>query len=215
MYKRQLQQAFREGQDIHAITASQVFGVPLETMDSETRSRAKAINFGIIYGISAFGLANNLGIERGQAQAFINAYFARFPGIQDFMDRQKEFGREHRYVKTLFGRKIHLPGMTDKNAMRRGFAERQAINAPIQGTAADLIKRAMIRMPRALKTAGLSATMLLQVHDELIFEVPETEIEATVALVKQVMENACAPVLELCVPLTADAGVADSWLEAH
>lgn len=210
-----LQQAFREGQDIHAITASQVFGVPLEGMDSDTRSRAKAINFGIIYGISAFGLANNLGIERREAQDFITAYFARFPGIQDFMEEQKEFGRQHHYVKTLFGRKIHLPGMADKNAMRRGFAERQAINAPIQGTAADIIKRAMIKMPDALNEAGLSTTMLLQVHDELIFEVPEEEIDTTVSLVKQVMENACAPVLELSVPLTADAGVADSWMDAH
>ena len=210
-----LQQAFRDGQDIHAITASQVFGVPLEGMDSDTRSRAKAINFGIIYGISAFGLANNLGIERREAQDFITAYFARFPGIQDFMEEQKEFGRTHHYVKTLFGRKIHLPGMADKNAMRRGFAERQAINAPIQGTAADIIKRAMIKMPGALKEAGLSTTMLLQVHDELIFEVPEEEIDTAVPLVKQVMETACAPVLELSVPLTADAGVADTWKEAH
>ena len=210
-----LQQAFREGQDIHAITASQVFGVPLQGMDSETRSRAKAINFGIIYGISAFGLANNLGIGRSEAQAFITAYFARFPGIQDFMEMQKEFGRENHYVKTLFGRKIHLPGMADTNAMRRGFAERQAINAPIQGTAADIIKRAMIRMPGALSAAGLRATMLLQVHDELIFEVPEAEIEATTVLVKQVMETACTPTLTLSIPLTADAGVADSWMDAH
>ena len=210
-----LQQAFHDGQDIHAITAAQVFNVPLEGMAPETRSRAKAINFGIIYGISAFGLANNLGIERGQAQAFITAYFARFPGIQDFMERQKEFARTHHYVKTLFGRKIHLPGMADKNFQRRGFAERQAINAPIQGTAADIIKRAMIRMPSALHEAGLSAQMLLQVHDELIFEVPEDEADLAAATIKQIMEQACAPALELSVPLTAEAGVADSWMDAH
>jgi len=131
------------------------------------------------------------------------------------MEVQKEFARDHHYVRTLFGRKIHLPGMADKNPMRRGFAERQAINAPIQGTAADIIKRAMLKMPTALKEAGLNATMLLQVHDELIFEVPEAEIEATVATVKTTMETACAPVLDLSVPLTADAGVADSWMDAH
>ena len=210
-----LKQAFQDGQDIHAITASQVFNVPLAGMDSETRSRAKAINFGIIYGISAFGLANNLGIGRAEAQAFITAYFARFPGIQDFMETQRDFARTHQFVKTLFGRKIHLPGMADKNAARRSFAERQAINAPIQGTAADIIKRAMIKMPPALATANLGATMLLQVHDELLFEVPDDEVEATVACVKQVMETACAPVLTLSVPLTADAGVAPSWMDAH
>ncbi len=210
-----LQQAFQDGQDIHAITASQVFNVPLTGMDSETRSRAKAINFGIIYGISAFGLANNLGIGRAEAQAFITAYFNRFPGIQDFMETQRDFARTHQFVKTLFGRKIHLPGMADKNATRRSFAERQAINAPIQGTAADIIKRAMIKMPPALAAANLGAAMLLQVHDELIFEVPEGEVEATVACVKHVMETACEPVLTLSVPLTADAGVAPSWMDAH
>ena len=210
-----LQQAFLDGQDIHAITASQVFNVPLAGMDSETRSRAKAINFGIIYGISAFGLANNLGIGRHEAQAFITAYLGRFPGIQGFMETQRDFARSHHFVKTLFGRKVHLPGMAEKNAARRGFAERQAINAPIQGTAADIIKRAMIKMPAALKTANLSATMLLQVHDELIFEVPDDELAATTTCVKQVMENAFAPALSLSVPLTVDAGVASSWMDAH
>ena len=210
-----LQQAFRDGQDIHAITAGQVFGVPLEAMDSDRRSRAKAINFGIIYGISAFGLAKNLGIEWREAQDFISAYFARFPGIQDFMEAQKEFGHEHHYVKTLFGRKIHLPGMADKNPVRRSSAERQAINAPIQGTAADIIKRAMIRMPGALTTAGLKTTMILQVHDELVFEVPKEEIKDAVPLVKQIMETACAPVLALSVPLTVEVGVAHNWMEAH
>lgn len=210
-----LQQAFQDGQDIHAITASQVFDVPLDGMDSETRSRAKAINFGIIYGISAFGLANNLGIARGEAQEFITAYFARFPGIQDFMEVQKEFGRKQHFVKTLFGRKIHLPGMADKNPMRRGFAERQAINAPIQGTAADIIKRAMLRMPNALSEAGLGAKMLLQVHDELIFEVPESEVAATEVCVKNTMQTASQPVVNLSVPLIVDVGVADSWMDAH
>ena len=208
-------EAFRAGIDIHARTASEVFGVPLDQMDSETRRRAKAINFGIIYGISAFGLARQLGIPRGEASDYIAAYFKNFPGIRDYMERIKVSAREDGFVETLFGRRIHISGFSGGNQGMRGFAERQAINAPIQGSAADIIKRAMIRIPAALKAAGLSATMLLQVHDELIFEAPEAEAEATKALITSVMENAADPVLTLAVPIVAEAGIADSWADAH
>ena len=208
-------EAFRAGIDIHARTASEVFGVPLDQMDSETRRRAKAINFGIIYGISAFGLARQLGIPRGEASDYIAAYFKNFPGIRDYMERIKVSAREDGFVETLFGRRIHISGFSGGNQAMRGFAERQAINAPIQGSAADIIKRAMIRIPAALKAAGLSAKMLLQVHDELIFEAPEAEAEATKALITSVMENAADPVLTLAVPIVAEAGIADSWADAH
>ncbi len=210
-----LRQAFLDGQDIHAITASQVFGVPIEGMDPMIRRQAKAINFGIIYGISPFGLARNLGIPQSQAKAYIEAYFERYPGIRDYMEKAKVFCRAHGFVETLFGRRVHMPGIADKNPARRGFTERAAINAPIQGTAADIIKRAMIRVPPALARAGLSARMLLQVHDELLFEVPEAELEETTGVVRHVMENACAPVIELSVPLIADAGHGPNWAEAH
>ena len=210
-----LRQAFRDGIDIHAMTASQVFGVPLDQMDPMTRRKAKAINFGIIYGISGFGLARQLGVEQGEAAAYIRAYFERYPGIRDYMDRAKAEAKKQGYVTTLFGRRCHVPGITDKNPARRAFAERQAINAPIQGTAADIIKRAMIRLPAALEKASLKARMLLQVHDELLFEVPEAEIEKTSALVREVMEGATRPVLELSVPLVAEAGVGDDWEAAH
>jgi len=210
-----LKSAFRDGQDIHAITASQVFGVPLEGMDPMVRRQAKAINFGIIYGISAFGLARNLKIPQGEAKAFIDTYFERYPGIKAYMAAMKKRAKEQGYVTTLFGRRIHVPGIADKNPARRNFSERAAINAPIQGTAADIIKRAMIRVPKALTAAGLSGTMLLQVHDELLFEVPADEVEATSDLVREVMAEACSPVLQLSVPLTADAGVGDNWAEAH
>jgi DNA polymerase I len=210
-----LRQAFHEGQDIHAITASQVFGIPVEGMDPMVRRKAKAINFGIIYGISAFGLAQNLGIPQGEAKAYIDAYFERYPGIRDYMERMKKAAREQGFVTTLFGRKIHVPGIKDKNPAMRSFSERAAINAPIQGTAADIIKRAMIRVPPALESAKLGARMLLQVHDELLFEVPKAEVEETSALVREVMENACHPAVELSVPLTADAGTGANWAEAH
>ena len=210
-----LRQAFLDGQDIHAITASQVFGVPVEGMDPMVRRQAKAINFGIIYGMSAFGLANNLGIPQSDAKAYIEAYFERYPGIRAYMDRMRKVCREEGFVTTLFGRKVHFPMIKDKNPARRNFAERAAINAPIQGTAADIIKRAMIRIAPALAAHKLTARMLLQVHDELLFEVPEAEVEDTSAVVRQVMETACAPVVELAVPLIADAGVADNWAEAH
>jgi DNA polymerase-1 len=206
-----LKEAFHQGEDIHAITASQVFGVPLANMDSATRRRAKAINFGIIYGISAFGLARQLGISNGEAKSYIEAYFARYPEIRAYMEVTKEEAKRLGYVVTPFGRRCHIQGMNDKNANLRGFAERAAINAPIQGGAADIIKKAMIRLPKALTEAGLKSRLLLQVHDELVLEVPEAEIEAARALVKSVMESAAA----LSVPLVVDTGVGKSWAEAH
>ncbi|MGE5545476.1 MAG: DNA polymerase I [Solirubrobacterales bacterium] len=206
-----LKQAFRSGADIHAITASQVFGVAVEGMDPMLRRRAKAINFGIIYGISPFGLAAQLGIATGEAKAYIDAYFARYPEIRAYMERTKEEARTQGFVTTLFGRKVFTPGIRDKNANMRAFAERAAINGPIQGGAADIIKRAMIRLPGELAAAGLSARMLLQVHDELVFEVADSEIEATRALVKRVMEGAA----QLDVPLVVDTGIGATWDEAH
>ena len=206
-----LKSAFRDGLDIHALTASHVFGVPVEGMDPQIRRQAKAINFGIIYGISAFGLARQLAVPRGEAAAYIDAYFERYPGIRDYMERTKEEARTQGFVTTLFGRKCHTPGINDKNQVRRGFAERAAINAPLQGAAADIIKRAMIRIPTALEEAGLDAVMLLQVHDELIFEVPDAEVETTRTLVSKMMEQAA----RLDVPLVVDTGVGDNWEEAH
>lgn len=208
-------EAFNDGVDIHARTASEVFGVPLAEMDDETRRRAKAINFGIIYGISGFGLARQLGIRQGEARDYIAAYFDNFPGIKDYMERIKNEAREDGFVETLFGRRIHINGIQGNNPAMRGFAERQAINAPIQGSAADIIKRAMVRLPAALRDAGIKADMLLQVHDELIFETPEAEAETAVALISSVMETAASPVLDLAVPLVAEAGIADSWADAH
>jgi len=209
-----LKQAFRDGLDIHAMTASEVFGVPIEGMDPSVRRRAKAINFGVIYGISAFGLANNLRIPQSEAKAFIDAYFEKFPGIRAYMERTKETAREQGFVTTLFGRKIHTPGINLKGP-HRGFAERAAINAPIQGTAADVIRRAMIRIPEALTNHKLSGRMLLQVHDELLFEVPKAEADKTAKVVKAVMEGAAAPAVEISVPLVVDAGTGKSWAEAH
>ncbi|MBI1206671.1 MAG: DNA polymerase I [Azospirillum sp.] len=206
-----LRQAFHDGVDIHALTASQVFGVPLAEMTSEIRRKAKAINFGIIYGISGFGLARQLGIATGEANAFIKQYLERFHELGAWMEQTKVFCRQHGFVRTLHGRKCHIQGINDKNPARRGFAERQAINAPIQGTAADIIKRAMIRVPPALAAAGLGARMLLQVHDELLFEVPETEAEETSAVVRRTMEAAA----RLGVPLVAEAGIGDNWAAAH
>ena len=206
-----LKRAFKNGEDIHAATASEMFNVPIKGMDPMIRRRAKAINFGIIYGISGFGLARQLGIPRGEAQDYINAYFAKFPEIRDYMEETKIVARKQGYVVTLFGRRVYIPGIGDKNPNVRGFAERAAINAPIQGGAADIIKRAMIVLPRALTDAGLSAEMLLQVHDELVFEVVEAEIDKTSALVKKMMEAAAT----LDVPLTVDVGVGPNWAEAH
>ena len=197
------------------MTASEMFDTPIEGMDPMVRRRAKAINFGIIYGISAFGLANQLGIQRGEASDYIKAYFQKFPGIQKYMDETKAFAKENLYVQTAFGRKLHLKEMASKNGAQRAFAERQAINAPIQGSAADIIKRAMIAMPEALASKKLDAKMLLQVHDELIFEVPEAQAQDTIKLVQTTMANAHKPALDLSVPLVVDARAAKSWAEAH
>ena len=210
-----LVEAFRDGLDIHAMTASEMFDVPIEGMDPIVRRNAKAINFGIIYGISAFGLARQLSIPQGEAKSYIESYFERFPGIKDYMESAREQCRRSGYVETLFGRRIHLPQINDKNHMRRNYAERQAINAPIQGSAADIIKRAMIRVPKALAEAQLSGKMLLQVHDELLFEVPEDQVDRTIETVSTVMEGATAPGLELAVPLVVDAGIGANWDEAH
>jgi DNA polymerase-1 len=211
----ELEQAFRDGVDIHALTASQVFGVPLAEMDANTRRRAKAINFGIIYGISAFGLGAQIGVPQSEAGAYIRAYFDRFPAIRAYMERIKADCRRTGYVETIFGRKCFIPGIRDANPARRAGAERQAINAPLQGSAADIIKRAMARIPAALAAEKLRARMLLQVHDELLFEVPEREAEATAQAVRIVMEGACAPHCELSVPLIVETGWAGSWDEAH
>ena len=207
-----LKQAFRDGHDIHAMTASEMFDVPLDEMTPDIRRQAKAINFGVIYGISGFGLARNLRIPRAEAQGFIDRYFERFPGIKEYMDTTIAFAKEHGHVETLFGRKIHTPEINAKGP-HAGFAKRAAINAPIQGTAADVIRRAMIRMPEAIK--GLPATMLLQVHDELIFEVDEGAVDDSVAVIREVMENAADPAVHLDVPLTVDAGQGANWAEAH
>ncbi|SPL64262.1 DNA polymerase I [Ochrobactrum soli] len=211
----QLKQAFADGVDIHAMTASEMFGVPVEGMPSEVRRRAKAINFGIIYGISAFGLANQLSIPREEAGQYIRTYFERFPGIKDYMEATKAFARENGYVETMFGRRAHYPDIRASNPQIRAFNERAAINAPIQGSAADIIRRAMIRMEDALEKEKLAARMLLQVHDELIFEVPENEVEKTIPLVRHIMENAALPAVSLTVPLHVDARAAHNWDEAH
>ncbi len=211
----QLKQAFADGADIHAITASEMFGTPVEGMPAEVRRRAKAINFGIIYGISAFGLANQLSIPREEAGAYIKKYFERFPGIRDYIEITKAYARENGYVETVFGRRIHYPEIRSPNASVRAFNERASINARLQGTAADIIRRAMIRMDGALAKNGLSARMLLQVHDELIFETAEAEVEATIPVVREVMENAAMPAVSLSVPLQVDARAADNWDEAH
>ncbi len=206
-----LKQAFKDDVDIHALTASQVFGVPLEEVDGDLRRQAKAVNFGIIYGISGWGLAKQLGCDAGEAHQFIRKYLDTFHEIESFMEDQKELARKHEYVQTLFGRKCYTPNINAKMQNVKMGAERAAINAPLQGTAADIMKMAMIKMPDALKNANLNARMLLQVHDELIFEVPEEELEQTSALVKQVMEN----VVTLDVPLVAEAGHGLSWAQAH
>ena len=208
-------QAFHDGIDIHALTASQVFGIPLNEMTPDKRRAAKAINFGIIYGISGFGLSKQIGISPSEANEFIRAYLDRFHELRDWMEATKAFAHQHGYVETLFGRRIHINGIQDKNAARRNFAERQAINAPLQGTAADIMKRAMIHMIPALKESKLGARLLLQVHDELVFEVPMTELDSTIQLVKNIMETAPAPAITLRVPLIAEAGHAANWAEAH
>ena len=207
----QLKASFAAGEDIHARTASEVFGVPMAGMDSATRRRAKAINFGIIYGISAFGLARQLQIAPGEARSYIEAYFQRYPAIRDYMERARDEARAHGYVLTPFGRRCWIAGIADKNPARRGYGERQAINAPLQGGAADIIKRAMVKLPAALRASGLQARMLLQVHDELVFEAPAAEAEALAALAKSVMETAAT----LSVPLVVETGIGLNWAEAH
>ncbi|HEY8615155.1 DNA polymerase I [Phenylobacterium sp.] len=211
----QLKRAFKEGLDIHAMTASEMFGVPVEGMPAETRRRAKAINFGIVYGISAFGLSNQLGISREEAGAYIKTYFERFPGIRAYMDRMQKQVRAEAFVTTIFGRKVHIPAARGKSQAERSFADRAAINAPIQGAAADVIRRAMVRMPDALREAGLTAKMLLQVHDELVFEAPEAEADKVIAVACRVMETAHEPAVSLSVPLVVEARAAKNWDDAH
>lgn len=209
-----LKDAFRQGLDIHAMTASEMFGVPIEGMDPMVRRQAKAINFGIIYGISGFGLARQLAISQGEASDYIKTYFKRFPGIRAYMDETKDFAKATGYVQTAFGRKIHLEAIKSKGPAK-AFAERQAINAPIQGSAADVIKRAMIRMPDALARAGLKARMLLQVHDELVFECPESEADTLIKVAQDTMQGAAMPALNLSVPLVVEARAAKNWAQAH
>ncbi|MDG1274195.1 MAG: DNA polymerase I, partial [Alphaproteobacteria bacterium] len=210
-----LKDAFHEGIDIHAQTASEVFNVPLQEIDSMVRRNAKAINFGIIYGISSFGLARQLRCQQSDAKRYIDAYFDKYPGIKAYMENTKLAARANGYVETLFGRKIHLSGIKEASPARRGFFERAAINAPIQGTAADIIKRAMIKVPMALKNARLNARMLLTVHDELLFEVPNTELQDTTQTLRRAMEEAAMPAVKISVPLVAEAGTGLNWAEAH
>ena len=209
-----MKKAFSDGVDIHALTASEIFNIKLSNMDASTRRRAKAINFGIIYGISAFGLANNLGISRTEASDYIKNYFMKFPGIKDYMENAKDEARKQSYVQTLFGRRCHIKGIKDRNPAVRGFAERQAINAPIQGSAADIIRRAMIRIPNSIKPIG-GSKMLLQVHDELIFEVPEANANELIEIVTTTMQNAAMPAVDISVPLVVEAHAAKNWNDAH
>ncbi|MDB5739367.1 MAG: polymerase [Alphaproteobacteria bacterium] len=211
----ELKQAFAEGLDIHAMTASEIFGVPVKDMPAEVRRRAKAINFGIVYGISGFGLANQLGIEQKEASDYIKKYFTRFPGIRDYMEDTKQFARTHGYVETLFGRRIHIREINSKVQGFRAGAERAAINAPIQGAAADVIRRAMVRLPGVLAEKKIKATMLLQVHDELIFEAPDKEVAKASDVIKSIMEKAAMPAVEISVPLVVEARAADNWDAAH
>ena len=209
-----LKNAFFDNQDIHAQTASEVFQIPIEQLNPELRRQAKAINFGVIYGISPFGLANNLRISREMAKEFIEKYFLRFPGIQTYMDWTIDAAKRKGYVETLFGRRIHTPNMNSKGPAA-GFAKRSAINAPIQGTAADIIKKAMVITHTSLRKENLGGKLVLQVHDELLFEVPDDEVELTMAIVIKEMENACHPLVKLDVPLKVDAGVGNNWNSAH
>jgi DNA polymerase-1 len=203
--------AFQQGEDIHKITASQIFNVPLEQVELAQRRQAKTINFGIIYGISAYGLGQQLGISNSQAAQIIRTYFQQYPGIQAYMEQAKEQARQHGYVETLFGRRCHIPGIKDKNGAVRAAAERQAINAPLQGSNADIIKKAMVRIDKILQTQKFSTKMLLQVHDELLLEAPVGEIETVIPILKQTMEE----VTQLSVPLEVGVGVGNNWDEAH
>jgi DNA polymerase-1 len=202
-----LLKAYRENVDIHTLTASEVFGVPIEAMDKTTRNRAKAVNFGIVYGISPFGLAQQLNIQPAEARIYIDRYFERYQGVRTFIDRTLEEVRQTQSVRTVFGRVRPIPDIASRNANMRGFSERTAVNTPLQGTAADLIKLAMIRIARELHVRKLHAQMVLQVHDELVFDVPEAEVDEVRELVKQAMEQ----VIELKVPIVADVGVGPNW----
>src|SRR3984885_6934878 len=211
----QLKKAFADNLDIHAMTASEIFGVPVKDMPADVRRKAKAINFGIVYGISGFGLANQLGIAQSEASDYIKKYFARFPGIRDYMEETKQFARTHGFVETMFGRRIHIREINSKVQGFRGGAERAAINAPIRGAAADIIRRAMVKLPPALTEANIKAAMLLQVHDELIFEAPDKEVDKASKLIKSVMEKAALPAAQISVPLVVDPRAADNWDAAH
>jgi DNA polymerase-1 len=204
-------EAFRSGQDVHAATAAKIFNVSIENVTKDQRRQAKTANFGIIYGISAFGLAQQLDCSRSEAKALIDGYFAAFPGVIDYIERQKELARQQGYAITLFGRKRYLPDILSHNATVRSFAERNAVNSPIQGTAADIIKKAMVAINQSLKTEGLQAKMIMQVHDELNFNVPVNEVDKVKDIVVSEMQN----VVQLSVPLIADCGVGENWLEAH
>lgn len=206
-----LKEAFAHGADIHAATASKVFKLPLDEITPDLRRHAKAINFGIIYGISQYGLAKQIGVSNDEAKAYIDAYFREMPEIKTYMSETIAFAHEHGYVETPFGRKCFIPGINDTNKRIVANAERAAINAPIQGGAADIIKLAMIKVQKALQESGLKTKMLLQVHDELVFEAPEEEVEQASALIKQIMESAA----DTTVPLIAEVGVGNNWTEAH
>jgi DNA polymerase-1 len=206
-----LLKAFAEGQDIHRATAAEVFGLDPEQVSGEQRRAAKAINFGLIYGMSAWGLARNLGIEQGEAREYIDRYFSRYPGVHDYMERARASGRENGYVETLFGRRLYLPEINSRNGARRQQSERVAINAPMQGTAADIIKRAMVRVANDLEAAKIDARMIMQVHDELVFEVADAAVEDLTTLVRQAMSGAA----DLDVELVVDVGVGANWDDAH
>ena len=203
--------AFSEGRDVHRATAAEVFGVSEADVTDNQRRSAKAINFGLIYGMSAFGLAKQLGIGRGEAQDYVNLYFERYPGVRDYMDNTREHAKDLGYVETIFGRRLYLPEIKSRNAPRRQHAERTAINAPMQGSAADIIKRAMIRVANWLPDSGFDARMIMQVHDELVLEVKEDQAEGFAEALKQQMQDAA----ELRVPLLVEAGIGDNWDEAH
>ena len=203
--------AFNAGKDIHRSTAAEIFAKPLDEVSSEERRSAKAINFGLIYGMSAFGLSRQLGIERGEAQDYMNEYFQRYPGVKNYMDNIRNLAREQGFVETLFGRRLYLPDINSRNAMQRQYAERTAINAPMQGTAADIIKLAMIATDQWMRQSASDAKMIMQVHDELVFEIPESSLETYSSQIRHYMENAT----ELDVPLIVDVGVGNNWDEAH
>ena len=210
---KELKKAFKNNEDIHSLTASQIFNIDIDKVNQDHRRKAKAINFGIIYGISQYGLAKQINVSNYEAEEFLNSYFAKFPEIKVYMDNTIKFCRKSGYVNNIFGRRSHFNGINDKNFNVRNFQERAAINAPIQGTAADIIRRAMVQMPDAI--AHLPVKMLLQVHDELIFEVNKDALSETTEVVRKIMEKASEPVVKLDVPLVVDAGFGSNWADAH